>query len=538
MKLAAFIKSILKRIGEFFQNIEKKKLIMYISLAAVILAVAVIGTVLLNRVKYTVLYSGLDASEAGTIKTVLDGKGVTSKVQGTSTILVPEDQADTLRIELASEGYPNTGLNYDIFSNSTAIGSTDLERRTYLQYQLQENMSTAISHFFEKVKESIVIVNLASDSSFVVSDNTSAASVAVMLKLKNGEKLTNAEAKTIGEFVMKCVPDLKPENVSIVDSKMNYYDIQSNNDDNSSDYSSSQQELTQQMKDTLAKQALQVLEPSMGTGNVAVSVNLSLNFDKQTVSKVEFSPPIDGESSGLTRSNEETYNASGTGTSTNGSAGTDSNGVGTPAYAASASASPGTDVSSTKTTNYELNEIKTQIDKAQGTIQDLSVAVLVNSKVQGADGYVDTIKNLVAKSIGVKPDYISVELMPFVDNNSIDDAFQTSQKTAQQISMNNLIKAIVTIIAVAAIIIVIAKLFAKRPGQTAQSGEAIVGGKIANGQMVGLTAGDSGDIAPPEYDLSDLVRKRSSEAEKIEELMDRYPETVAQILRSWIAEDN
>ena len=157
----------------------------------------------------------------------------------------------------------------------------------------------------DKVQDCIVIANLAQNSSFVVSNDTSAASVAVELNLKDGETLSNDEAKTIEQFVLKCVPDLKPENVSIVDSKMHYYDVNSNTDDTASaDYSASRQRL-EQMKDVLSKQALAVLEPAMGAGNVAVSVNLSLDFDKQTVSKVEFAPPVAGDSNGLIRSSNE-----------------------------------------------------------------------------------------------------------------------------------------------------------------------------------------------------------------------------------------
>jgi flagellar M-ring protein FliF len=535
----AFLKSILKRTGEFFQNIEKKKLIMIVALAAVVIAAGIVGAVLLNQVHYTVLYSGLDAAEAGTIKQLLDDKGVKSEVKGTSTILVPEEKADELRIELASEGYPNTGLNYDVFSNSASLGATDLERRTYLQYQLQENMRATISRM-EKVQDCVVIVNLASDSSFVVADNTTAASVAVMLSLKDGETLAAAEAKTIGEFVMKCVPDLKTENISIVDSKMNYYDISGEEDTaNSPVYTANQMQLTEQMKQTLIKQALGVLEPAIGSGNVAVSVNLSLDFDKQTVSKVEFVPPVDGETDGLVRSFEEQYNADGTGAATSGQTGTDTNGVGTPAYVSEGTTDGSTNVSTAKTYNYELNEIQTQIEKAQGAVQDLSVAVLVNSSVDGVDGYTDMIRNLVANAIGVKPDYISVEMMPFLKDNSVTDAIAQNQQTIEQINRNNLITRIITVVAILAALVIILRFVIRKPVRTTTA-EPVPAGATGTGRIVNLTAGDMIMEEEPaeKFDLTDLVLKKSSEAEKIEELMDRYPETVAQILRSWLAEDN
>lgn len=532
--MADLFKSILKRTGEFFQNLEKKKLIVLIALAAVVVTAGVVGTILLNQVHYTVLYSGLDASEAGTIKTLLDEKGVKTQVRGTSTILVPEDQADELRINLASQGYPKSGLNYDIFSGSSALGSTDLERRTYLQYQLQENMRATISRM-EKVQDCVVIVNLASDSSFVVVDNATEASVAVMLNLKQGQTLSPVEAKSIGEFVKKCVPDLKTENISIVDAKMNYYDITvEDGAANAPVYTANQMQLTEQMKETLTKQALGVVEPAVGTGNVAVSVNLNLDFDKQTVSKVEFAPPVEGETEGLLRSSQELQNAVGQTTANNGQAGTDPNGVGTPAYVAGSTGGSSQN-SSSKTYNYELNQIQTQIEKAQGAVKDLSVAVLVNSNVEGVDGYVDMIKNLVAKSIGVKADYISVELMPFLQNNSVNDAFNQHQQTVQQISRNNLITRVITIVAILAALVVILRFVIRKPKAVAETELATAG----VGNLVNLTAGDFvEEQETEEFDLTNLVLKKSSEAEKLEELMDRYPETVAQILRTWLAEDN
>ncbi|WP_143162276.1 flagellar basal-body MS-ring/collar protein FliF [Sporobacter termitidis] len=531
------MKTILKKTVEFFQNIEKKKLILLITLASVIVIAGIVGAILLNQVHYTVLYSGLDASEAGTVKTVLDGKGVKSKVQGTSTILVPEEQADTLRIELASEGYPSTGLNYDIFSGSSAIGSTDLERRTYLQYQLQENMRATIRRM-EKVQDCIVIVNLAQDSSFVVSDSKSEASVAVELSLKDEETLSNTEARTIQEFVLKCVPNLKPENVSIVDSKMHYYNV---NDDDAEEekeqnYSVTQQQMTEQMKSVLTKQVLNVMEPVAGAGNVAVSVNCGLDFDKQTLSKVEFAPPVEGETSGLVRSSEETYSGTDANAGAAGAAGTTTNGSGPPAYVAPSPSPDGANGDYTKTYNYELNQIQTQIEKAQGTIQDLSVAVVVNSSIQGVSGYAENLKNLVAKSIGVKPDYVSVELIPFASNNSLSDAFAQNQQTMEALSRNKLITTIVTAGVVLAAIVIVAWFFFRKPKQRmAAQGQPLVEGA----QPVGVTIGDFTDMPPDEeYDMADLVLKKSSEAEKIEELMDRYPETVAQILRTWLAEDN
>jgi flagellar M-ring protein FliF len=538
--LAEFIKSILKRTRELFQKTEKKKLILLTAAAVVVIAAGIVGAVLLNRVTYTALYSGLSAEEAGSIMTLLKEQGVTAKAEGTDTILVPEDEADELRIELAAQGYPNTGLNYDLFSNSSDIGSTDLERQTYLQYQLQENMRKTICRM-SKVKDCIVIVNLATSSSFVVSNNVTEASVAVLLSLEAGEKLTSAEAKTIGEFVVKCVPKLETKNVSIVDSEMNYYDIVSEDGAASAvEYSDTQQQLTERMKEILTEQALRVLEPAIGGDNVAVSVNLSLDFDKETVNSVEFSPPVEGETQGMLISSEEHSDTTASGASgASGAAGTDSNGVSASQYV-SDSAGDKTSASNIKTYNYELNKIQTQIEKAQGTVQDLSVAVLVNSDVKGIDEYLGTVKSLVAKAIGVDSDYVSVEVMPFVGSageTEFDDYFTQNQEAMKQLSQTSLIKTIIIAAALLLAVFMALKLvFKKKAAAGMAAGMAVTGGAV--NVTTGEAVGEAAAIAEQEHLLEDLMIKKSDEAEKVEELMDRYPEAVVQILRNWLVEDN
>ena len=196
------------------------------------------------------------------------------------------------------------------------------------------------------------------------------------------------------------------------------------------------------------------------------------------------------------------------------------------------------DMSYTKTYNFELNEVQTQIEKARGTVENLSVAVVINSSIDGIDSYVDSIKSLVAKAIGVKQDYISVELMPFVSgNNSMESAYHETQQTAQVISRNNMIKTIVTVIAVLAFVLILVRFFIRKP-ERKEEPEELEPAPVGYAVSVPASGPMNNEMMDEDYSMTDLVMKKSSEAEKIEELMDRYPETVAQILRTWLAEDN
>lgn len=540
--MANQIKSMLSRASDSFRKIEKKKRLLIAASVSVVIAAGVIGALLLNRVSYAVLYSGLSAEEAGAIKALLDERGVQAKVQGMDTICVPEEEADEIRIALAAEGYPSTGLNYDIFSNSSALGATDLERQTYLQYQLQENMRATIRRM-NKISDCIVIVNLSNASSFVLSNNTTDASAAVMVSLEPGETLTNAEARSIGEFVAKCVPNLAYENISIVDSDINYYDILSDDGPGAAgkgEYTLTQYELTERMKAVFTDQAVSVLEPALGTKNLAVSVNVALNFDRETSSEVKFSSPLEDGEDGIVRSSDVLNELTGSGLEAGaaGEAGTDSNGVSAGEYVYGGEDDGLVSRRASETYNYEINEIRTDIEKAQGTVKDLSVSVLVNSNVEGVANYKDEIENLVANAIGVDPAYITVELMPFVQSSGemgFSDYLAQSEQAMAAYHRSRLIRAgiIAGAIVVCAAIVLIARLFRKR--KKARAEMAAVGSATAAAAGSAFKSDSPG--ADVEQMLDKLIMKKSDETEVIEELVEKYPETVVQVLRTWLAED-
>ncbi len=70
-----------------------------------------------------------------------------------------------------------------------------------------------------------MIINSEPESLFVLSDDETEASASVMLEVEDGKSLTNTEVKAIANLVLKGVPGLKLENISIVDSAMNLYNV-------------------------------------------------------------------------------------------------------------------------------------------------------------------------------------------------------------------------------------------------------------------------------------------------------------------------
>jgi flagellar M-ring protein FliF len=273
---------------------------------------------------------------------------------------------------------------------------------------------------------------------------------------------------------------------------------------------------------------------------VSVSVNLALNFDKKTQSSVQFSPPVEGETEGMLRSKQESSSYSGTnGTTSSGAAGTASNGVSGTQYQ-TGDTSAGNSGDNTLTYNYELNEIQTKLEKAQGTVKDLSVSVLINSKASGAKKAASSASKLVANAIGVKKNYITVSSLPFVQSaggSSFSSLLQASQSAGRQALLLSILKIVIpclTILLVA--VLVLRHLKRKRKDEEeaealdmdVEEGEAP---RNAEGRPVKRKPVTNEDLA------DDLMQSKSGEAEKVEKLVEEYPDAAVQILRNWLTEN-
>jgi flagellar M-ring protein FliF len=86
-------------------------------------------TLFASNSKMVPLYKDLTLQETRQIKTELDTRGVPYELdQGGTSIMVPEGQAESLLVDLAASGLPNSGtIEYGFFSANTSCGMTDNE---------------------------------------------------------------------------------------------------------------------------------------------------------------------------------------------------------------------------------------------------------------------------------------------------------------------------------------------------------------------------------------------------------------------------
>lgn len=527
------IDSILKSVSEFFSKLEKREKIRLAVLAAFIVVLAIVVAVVLGRVTYSTLYSGLDAASAGEIITALDEMGIPYKTEGTGTILVAEGNVSQARMQLASQGYLSGGFDYDIYSQAGGFGTSDVQEQAYrvfqAEYQARQQILT-----ISKVQDCLVMINMPKTTSFVLSDNTEQASASVTLELKSGQSLTESEVDAIAHIVSggAAVP---VENVYIIDTNARFYRV-GENDGTGTTALAHQLELENQVRTQLETQVVNLLSTVFGTGRVKASVAVTLNFDKETVQSVEFAPPVEGETEGLVISMSELYEYTHD-AEAGGVVGTDSNGIGTVEYPYGSD--EGYDYRYiAREFNYEINETVTQLEKAQATIKNLSIAVLVDSEAIESD-YTENVQNLVVNAIGVNENYISVERLPFqTTSNEFTDAIEAQNEMFRQMRNSEILQLIINgvIILLLALAILaflrtlLAPLFRKREAELARAGMPVG----AVGENVDYFADDDGAGKTKDIDLS----SKSESITMLEKFIDKDSMAIAQMLRNWLSDES
>ncbi|MGI6192868.1 MAG: flagellar basal-body MS-ring/collar protein FliF [Christensenellales bacterium] len=396
-----------RKLIDGFKNIEKGKKIRIIVLSVLTIAVIAALAIFLNQTTYTVLYSGMDPTDTGKVLTALNEMGVDAKTQGEDTVLVPAERADEIRLELAAQGYPTSGVNdYSIYGSASGIGTTSAEKQVYYKYQLQSNLRSTILKM-DKIADAVVNLDLGEDSTFVLSENKRPATASIMLTLREGEILTRSEAKAIRELVAKSISGLDADNIRIVDSKMQLY---TEEDEYGATSVDARLQLQDKVRDQLSQQIINLLGPVFGEENVLASVSVKLNFDEKSMQSVEYAAP-EGKEEGIVVSMRELVEAIASNADGTTPAGIDANGNASQYLEIIENSENAIYYNVSREVNYEVNQTATQIREAQGEIESLTVAVIINRTDTGS--YINEVKNLVASAIGADPRNITVSGMAF-----------------------------------------------------------------------------------------------------------------------------
>ena len=199
-------------LARVFENRQIKILLLIFLPVCALLA---IGYYSLFRTNYVVLFNGLRSADAAAIVSELDAKGVSYELRdGGATILVPEAEADSVRLAVTGSDAMTKGTSgFELF-NKSDMGLTDFAQKINYQRALQGELARTIM-MMDGIADARVHLALPERSLF--RGNRSTPKAAVTITMRRGMTADDARVAGVQRLVAASVPDLALSDVTVLD---------------------------------------------------------------------------------------------------------------------------------------------------------------------------------------------------------------------------------------------------------------------------------------------------------------------------------
>ncbi|WP_426763986.1 flagellar basal-body MS-ring/collar protein FliF [Pseudarthrobacter sp. 1G09] len=372
------------------------------TLAIIGVAVLVLGTVALTswlaKPAYTPLFSGLKDTDANGIVEQLRKDNVPYEIaNGGSTILVPEEKVYDERLKAAAAGLPSAAATGYSLLDKLGVTSSEFQQSVTYKRALEGELATTIQAM-DGVKTAAVRLAIPEKSVFV--DKTPDATASVFVETQPGTTLSPDKVQAVVHLTSAAIENLKPANVSVVDSQGNVLSTVGGG----AAGSSSKQAAEYQERTTDSVKA--VLDSVVGPGNATVAVAADVTGESAQQRSETFTAAADVPAlSESTKS--ETY--TGTGGEAAGVLGPDN--IAVPG----GTNGNGTFDSTDSTKNNAVNKVTEDRIIPQGAVKRQTISVAIN-QAAAAGVNLASVRALVTSAAGADPargDVVTVEVLPF-----------------------------------------------------------------------------------------------------------------------------
>ena len=320
---------------------------------------------------YRTVYPGLSEADRQTAFEALSSADFKAKIDiQTGELKVPSSRYHEARIYLASRGLPKSTVTGSIGSMSEEAAMTTSQFMEQVRYISAIEIELAASVAKISTIES-ARVHLASPKQSVFVRNREAAKASVVVSPFPGRVVSESQVQAIIHLIASSVPYLATENVSVVDQRGQLLTASAGS--SSLLMSTEQMAHKQSMEDTYRNRIDAFLSPVVGIGNVRSEVDVQIDFTEIESTYEEY----DGNDNGP-HARSETLSLEQKGNSrASGIPGAASNTA--PAEDADEGSTLSNNTVSSKTTrNYEMDRAIRHVKRQGGTVERISVAVVLN----------------------------------------------------------------------------------------------------------------------------------------------------------------
>lgn len=359
-------------------------------LAAAAAVTLVVSLVLwLTRPTYVAIYPNLPERESAQVLEALDRTGVPYRLDPASgAVQVPAGRLHEARLKLATEGLPKaSGFGFELLERDQGLGTSRLIEDARHHRAIEGELARSIATL-DSVESARVHLALPRQSVFVRERTRPTASV--LVNLYAGRSLDDGRVAGIVHLVSSSIPDLDPENVTVVDQRGRLLTQPQSHMDGLA-ASGQQLDFTRRLEENYVRRIIEIVSPIVGSDAIRAQVAADIDF-----SRVERTTEIFDPDKAVVRSEQISEDQS-RGQGVGGVPGALTNQppetgmIGQPGeVGAGVRQDAPSSVSRRSVRNFEVDRTISHIREAPGSLRRLSVAVVLDHQDRpNAEGVIE-----------------------------------------------------------------------------------------------------------------------------------------------------
>lgn len=370
---------------------------------------------------YRPLFESLEYVDTNEAITILSSNDIAYKLDSRNgNLMVEVENLHNARMKLAAAGInANQSVGLEVLDQEQSLGTSQFMETARYRRGLEGELGRTISNI-NAVRSARVHLAIPKTSAFV--RNAKRPRASVFVELYSGRALGNSQVKAIRNMVAFSIPELKLEDVTIVDQLGN---LLSNSDSgNELEQATRQLDYKNRLEQDFGERVNSILGPIVGSGKYRSEVTIDVDFTEMEQTDEIFNPDLPSIRSEETL---EEQRGAGEGRAAAGVPGALTNqppaetfvnnaNPGATGAAPGGAAGQGATSRRQATRNYELDRTISHTRHQVGRVQRISVAVVVDHKsvpkpieevADDAENQQDAAAEDGEEQLEQKPEYIA-----------------------------------------------------------------------------------------------------------------------------------
>jgi flagellar M-ring protein FliF len=429
-----------------------------IGLAAAV-AIGMVVVLWTAEPNYAPLYTNMSGKDAAQVADALMSRDIDFKLDGTSgTLLVDQTRLSEARLLLASQGLADgTAKGLEMLQQDQGLGTSQFIENARYNHALEGELVRSVESI-RAVDKARIHLAIPEQSIFI--RNRTKPSASVVVKLHPGRVLNAGQVEAIVQMIASSIPMLESSEVKVVDQ---FGRLLTDEKDEGMSLTTRQFDYTRKLEDNFVDRIINLLQPIVGEGKVNAQVAAQLDFSAVESTREAYDPERS-----VIRSEQISEEALGNLSQAIGIPGALSNQPpGRGQIGAEVEPEVETDVETTRTDefptnqnrsstrNFEVDRVISHTSNPVGSVQRLSVAVIIDdkqvtaddgsvSKVPYSDEEIASFDKLVKETIGFdenRGDSVSIIGTSFLEIEApVTEAVPAWQSLLNEAWIVNLIK--------------------------------------------------------------------------------------------------